>query len=43
MCNYKLALKFYKKMVDYLKDDISSMYLYCLIYNSYLTNISKCL
>jgi hypothetical protein len=24
--NYKLALKFYKKMIDYLNDDVSSIY-----------------
>lgn len=33
MDNFKLALKFYKKMIDYLKDDISSIYL-LLIYQN---------
>lgn len=33
MENYKLALKFYKKMVDYLKNDISSIYLLFIFCN----------
>lgn len=26
--NYNLALKFYKKMIDYLNDDISSIFFF---------------
>lgn len=32
MNNYKLALKFYKKMMNYLKDDISSIFEYFGLY-----------
>ena len=30
MNNYKLALKFYKKVVDYLKVDVTSKYLFLI-------------
>lgn len=38
MDNYIIALKFYKKMRDYLKDDISSIYLYSINYINFIAD-----
>lgn len=40
MDNYNLALKFYKKMVDYLKDDISSIHLYFIVFKCIKTHFN---